>query len=198
MTRGQSPLFNIFHYLIGNDGGYWTIRWTDVSTAGFAVVPYIRGVTKPIKNFGLATMLKLLKSLFRHRCVFFLNLRIVYRGSNGPTLFIPSLTRLRTRMYLTSQTSVWYAFKGAPMQKAVKKKKNEKSALSEHACQTNHSIAGNNSGIITTNRRYHQRLCMEAWHINSAHAPLNRDNGDLLPDNYLHFINRNKRSLASV
>ena len=34
----------------------------------------------------------------------------------------------------------------------------------------------------TTNRRYHQRLCLEAWHINSAHAPLNRDDGGLLPD----------------
>ena len=31
---------------------------------------------------------------------------------------------------------------------------------------------------------------MEAWHINSAHAPLNRDDGGLLPDAYLHFINR--------
>ena len=40
--------------------------------------------------------------------------------------------------------------------------------------------------IITTNRRYHQRLCLEAWHINSAHAPLNRDDGGLLLDTYLH------------
>ena len=24
--------------------------------------------------------------------------------------------------------------------------------------------------IIPTNQRYHQRLCLEAWHINSAHA----------------------------
>ena len=31
---------------------------------------------------------------------------------------------------------------------------------------------------------------MEAWHINSAHAPLNRDDGGLLPDTYLHLINR--------
>ena len=35
-----------------------------------------------------------------------------------------------------------------------------------------------------------QRHCMEAWHINSAHAPLNRDDGGLLPDAYLHLINR--------
>ena len=28
------------------------------------------------------------------------------------------------------------------------------------------------------------------WHTNSAHAPLNRDDGGLLPDAYLHLINR--------
>ena len=44
--------------------------------------------------------------------------------------------------------------------------------------------------IITTNRRYHQRLCLEAWHINSAHAPLNRDDGGLLPDAYLHLVRK--------
>ena len=47
-----------------------------------------------------------------------------------------------------------------------------------------------NSKIITTNRRYHQRLCLEAWHINSAHAPLNRDDGGLLPDAYLHLVRK--------
>ena len=73
-------------------------------------------------------------------------------------------------------------------QKAVFLCKKENSALSEHACQTNHTIAWDNSKIITTNRRYHQRLCLEAWHINSAHAPLNRDDGGLLPDTYLHLI----------
>ena len=44
--------------------------------------------------------------------------------------------------------------------------------------------------IITTNRRYHQRLCVEAWHINSAHASLNRDDGGFLPDAYLHLIRK--------
>ena len=44
--------------------------------------------------------------------------------------------------------------------------------------------------IITTNRRYHQRLCLEAWHINSAHAPLNRDDGGLLLDTYLHLVRK--------
>ena len=38
--------------------------------------------------------------------------------------------------------------------------------------------------------RYHQRFCLEAWHINSAHAPLNRDDGGLLPDAYLHLVRK--------
>ena len=33
-------------------------------------------------------------------------------------------------------------------------------------------------------------LCLEAWHINSAHAPLNRDDGGLLPDAYLHLVRK--------
>ena len=41
-----------------------------------------------------------------------------------------------------------------------------------------------------TNRRYHLRLCSEAWHINSAHAPLNRDDGSLLPDANLHLVRK--------
>ena len=74
--------------------------------------------------------------------------------------------------------------------KAVFFCKKENSALSEHTCLTNHTIGWDNSKIITTNRRYHQRLCLEAWHINSAHAPLNRDDGGLLPDAYLHLVRK--------
>ena len=53
------------------------------------------------------------------------------------------------------------------------------SALSEHTCLTNYTIGWEKSEIITTNRRYHQRLCLENWHIDSTHAPLNGDNGGL-------------------
>ena len=45
--------------------------------------------------------------------------------------------------------------------------------------KTNHAIAWDNSKIITTNRRYHQRRYLQAWHINSAHAPLNREDSGL-------------------
>ena len=44
-------------------------------------------------------------------------------------------------------------------QKAVFFCKKENSALSEHTCLTNHTIGWDNSKIITTNRRYHQRFC---------------------------------------
>ena len=68
--------------------------------------------------------------------------------------------------------------------------KKENSALSEHNCLTNYTIGWDNSKIITTNRSYHQRLCLEAWHIKTAHAPLNRDDGGLLPDAYLHLVRK--------
>ena len=48
-------------------------------------------------------------------------------------------------------------------QKAVFLCKKENSALSEHTCLTNH---------------------------NSANAPLNRDDGGLLPDAYLHLVRK--------
>ena len=39
---------------------------------------------------------------------------------------------------------------------------------------------------INNNPRYHQRRCLETWPINSTHAPLNRDDGGLSPEAYLH------------
>ena len=34
--------------------------------------------------------------------------------------------------------------------------------------------------------------CLEAWHINSAHVPLNRDDGGLSQEAYLHLV-KNRR-----
>lgn len=62
--------------------------------------------------------------------------------------------------------------------------------------RTNHTIAWDYSKIITTKRRYHlklsphQRLCLQGRHINSALAPLNRDDGGLLLNIYLHLIKK--------
>ena len=39
---------------------------------------------------------------------------------------------------------------------------------------------------------------LEAWHINSAKAPLTLDDGGLLPDTYLHLRSKNNRWLVSL
>ena len=59
-----------------------------------------------------------------------------------------------------------------------------------HTCLTNHTIGWDEPKIITTNWRCHQGLCVEAWHINSAHIPLNCNDGGLLPDAYLHLVRK--------
>ena len=53
-----------------------------------------------------------------------------------------------------------------------------------------YTIGSDKSQIITTNRRYQECFCLEAWHINSAHAPLTPDDGGLLPDAYLHIFRK--------
>ena len=94
------------------------------------------------------------------------------------------------------QTKRKFATRLKEHQKAVFFGKKENSALSEHTCLTNHIIEWDKSKIITTNWHYHQRLCLEAWHINSTHAPLNRDDGGLLPEAY--FTPRQKKGSLIV
>ena len=114
--------------------------------------------------------------------------RILLRKNNEPTLFILFLAM--TVITSIEQTKRQFGTRLKEHQKAVFFCKKENSALSEHTCLTNHTIGWDNSKIITTNRRYHQRLCLEAWHINSAHAPSNRDDGGLLPDAYLRLVRK--------
>ena len=73
-------------------------------------------------------------------------------------------------------------------QKAVSILDSFKSALAEHVCQKNDNIAWNDSKVITTNDRYGQRRCLEAWHINASLCALNWDDGSYLPKEYLHLI----------
>ena len=67
-------------------------------------------------------------------------------------------------------------------QKAVSTLDKGKSALAEHVCYTKHEIVWENSKVITTNNRYGQRLCLEAWHINISNHALNRDDSAYLPE----------------
>jgi hypothetical protein len=75
-------------------------------------------------------------------------------------------------------------------QKAVSTLNKGKSALAEHVCDTKHEIAWENSKVSTTNNRYSQILCLEAWHINMSNHALNRDDGANLPEKYIYLIVR--------
>ena len=75
-------------------------------------------------------------------------------------------------------------------QKTVANSNSSKSALTEHVCETSLNIAWDDSSIITTNNRYGQRLCLDAWHINASPCALHRDDVSYLPQEYLHLVGR--------
>ena len=72
-------------------------------------------------------------------------------------------------------------------QKAVARRQGWKSALADHVIKTNHDIAWDGATILRTNNNWHQRKILEAWEINCAKDPLNRDDGALLPKEYLNL-----------
>ena len=96
---------------------------------------------------------------------------------------------LSEKVYL-SQTKRQFCTRLKEHQRAVSNFNSSKSALAEHVCETSHNIAWEDSRIITTNNRYGQRLCLEAWHINASPCALNRDDGSHLPQEYLHLVGR--------
>ena len=61
-----------------------------------------------------------------------------------------------------------------------------KSALAEHVCAAPNTRLCRKTQLITTNNRYGQRLCLEAWHT-SNHA-FNRDDSAYFPEKYMHLI----------
>ena len=79
-------------------------------------------------------------------------------------------------------------------QKAVALRQGEKSALADHVIKRNHDIAWDEAIILRTiNYNWHQRKILEAWQINCAKDPLIRDDGALLPEEYLHLTLANKK-----
>ena len=159
---------------------------------GFAVIPYIQGVTEPIKRILNSHNVKVAQKPFQ-------TVGHIFAKAKGPvtkeqwtnTVYsIPCndcdhkyirLTKHRFGTHLKEH------------QKVVFFCKKENSALWEHTCLTNHTIEWDKSKIISTNRHYYHPLCLEARHINSAHAPLNHDDGRVLPDAYLCLV-RKKRT----
>ena len=106
---------------------------------GFAVIPYIQGVTEPIKRILNSHNVKVTQNLFRVWGIFSPNLRILSRKNNEPTPFILFLA-----MTVTTNTSdrpnVSLVHRLKDHQKAVFFCKKESSALSEH---TNHKMMPN-------------------------------------------------------
>ena len=156
---------------------------------GFVVIPYIQGVTEPIGRILNSHNVKVAQEPFQ-------NLGYTFVKPKDPvtkeqrTDAIYSIPCNDCDNEYIGQTKRQFGTRLKEHQKAVFFCKKENSALSEHKCLTNQTIGWDKSKIVTTNRRYYQRLCLEAWHINSAHAPLNRDGGGLLPDAYLHLVRK--------
>ena len=95
----------------------------------------------------------------------------------------------REKVYL-GQTKRQFCTRLKEHQRAVSNFNSSKSALAEHVCETSNNITWEDSRIITTNNRYGQRLCLEAWHINASPCTFNRDDGSYLPQEYLHLAGR--------
>ena len=91
------------------------------------------------------------------------------------------------KVYL-DQTKRQFCTRLKEHQRAVSNFNSSKSALAEHVCETSHNIAWEDSRIITTNNRYGQRLCLEAWHTNASPCALNRDDGSHLPQEYIYIL----------
>ena len=106
------------------------------------------------------------KSLLWRWVIFSQNLRVILRRSTKNTLFIPFRAVTVIRNTSTRPNVSLGRVEMNTIGRFLSKKEN--SALSEHACQTNHTITRENSRIIITNPRYDQTRCLEAWHINST------------------------------
>ncbi len=120
-----------------------------------------------------------------------------FRSLHGTlTTALPEAANSWSVNIMTVRKSIWVSLSASlahalkEHQKAVSTLNKGKSALAEHVCDTKHAIAWENSKIITTNNRYGQRRCLEAWHINMNQHALNRDDGSYLPQEYLHLVGK--------
>ena len=68
--------------------------------------------------------------------------------------------------------------------RAVQKLDTFPSAMSEHVCQTSHSINWENPSILAHHPFLWQRVILESWHINNKIPSINREKGTL-PGTYL-------------
>ena len=104
-------------------------------------------------------MLQFIDPTFRHSCL------VPSLGVMKALEFYDSIPCNNCDNEYIGQTKRQFGTRLIEHQKAVFFWKKENSALPEHIYLINHTIGRDNSKIITTNRRYHQCLCLEAWHM---------------------------------
>ena len=123
----------------------------DSSMMGFAVVLYIHGVTEPIKRTLCSYNIKVAQKPF-------LTLNHIFAKAKDPvlkeqksnTIYSISCNDCNQEYIRLTKRQFGTCLKGP--QQAVSLSKRNNSALSEHMCQTNHTMAWDNSKIITTNQ----------------------------------------------
>ena len=147
---------------------------------GFAIVPYIQGIAEPIRRVLNNCGIKVEGNPFGHWDIFLRNPRIAFRLIRKHMLYT-LYHAVIARKYIWVKQNASFCTRLTEHQRAVSNFNSSKSALAEHVCETSHNIVWEDSKIITTNNRYGQRLCLEAWHINASHCALNRDDGSHLP-----------------
>jgi hypothetical protein len=162
----------------------------DTSVKGYAIVPYIQGVmTEPIKRMLSNCNIKVALKPYLTLGHIFAKPKDPVK-TNQKTHAVYSIPCGNCEKEYFGQSKRQFGTRLKEHQKAVSTLDKGKSALAEHVCYTNHEIAWENSKVITTNNRYGQRLCLEAWHINMSHHALNRDDGAYLPEEYMHLIGK--------
>ncbi|XP_068719627.1 uncharacterized protein [Montipora capricornis] len=162
------------------------------SGRGYSTIPYVSGTSEPIKrvleNHGIKVAFKpyqTMSQMFPKP-----KDQIDKEETRGPVYDIPCADC--SKSYGGETQRKFSTRKGKP-QKAVARRQSKKSALAHHVTNTNHDIAWDEATILRSNSNWHQRKILDTWEINCARDPLNRDDGALLPKEYLHLTLANKK-----
>ncbi|XP_068756578.1 uncharacterized protein [Montipora capricornis] len=162
------------------------------SGRGYSTIPYVSGTSEPIKrvleNHGIKVAFKpyqTMSQMFPKP-----KDQIDKEETRGPVYDIPCADCSKSYV---GETQRKFSTRKGEHQKAVARRQCKKSALADHVTNTNHDIAWDEATILRTNSNWHQRKILEAWEINCARDPLNRDDGALLPKEYLHLTLANKK-----
>ena len=165
--------------------------------SGFAVIPYVKGTSEPIKRilgkYNVKTALKPYKTLGQ---IFPKPKdKLEKEQMKGAIYSIPC--RDCEQVYI-GQTKRQFGTRLKEHKSALSAKRITNSALADHSFKTSHKIEWNNASIISCNPHYHQRICLEAWHINSMDYAINRDDGNLFPEAYKHFIKKHENAGGAI